>query len=1116
MADLTDRLAALSPEQRALLEARLRDKGIKAPRSTVIRPIPDRNELAHFPTSLDQERLWFIDQMEPGNPAYNIHTATRLFGPIDPDLMRRAVNTSIARHEILRTTFQVVDGRPVQVVAPTLEIDLPVIDLTHVPPSERERAAQNAAVDAASIRFDLERGPLIRVVLARLAPEDHVLMICMQHAITDRWSFDIFEAEVSQCYVALRDGGSVERPPLALQFADFAAWQREELSGENLDRHLSYWRDKLAGAPTVLEIPADRPRPPVQTFNGAREYTVYPESVLEALKEVTRRAGATMFMTVLAALDVLCWRYSGQRDLIIGSAIADRNRPETADVIGYFLNMLLLRGTIDPSMSFNQLLAQVRETALGAYAHQDVPFATLVSELNPRQDPSRNPLIQISFIYLDFPVLATPEYAGFSATSLDVDNGASRFDMTLACTELPGTGIHSYIEYNTDIYGKPKVERMLRHLGRILEAVAAEPDRPLGTIDILSGEERRGLVTGFNDTAKAYGDECLHDLVSRAAAGRPAEPAILFDGEATSYGRLEEGASRIAGKLVACGTGRGSLVPVCVERSPEQAMALLGVLKAGAAYVPLDPSLPAGRIRRILDQTRPDLVLVSRRLMPVLPRTGAPVLQVEDALEEQAGGRGDGLPSGSSPGDLAYVMFTSGSTGIPKGVMISHRAILNRIHWSQERYPIHPGDRVLHSASFGFDIAAWELFGPLIAGATAVIPREGEHKDAGALARLVAEHGVRVAHFVPSMLRAFLEDPGVESCTALQTILCGGEAMDRDVHDRLFQRFPGSTLAHFYGPTEAAISCLAHDCEPGAAGGPVPLGRPVSNMRIYLLDDSLQPVPAGVPGQITIGGAGLARGYLGRPELTADRFVPDSISGAAGERLYRTGDLAKFREDGSLEFMGRSDHQIKIRGYRIEPGEIEVVLERLPGVQGAVAVARGAGTERRLVAYVAGADGAPPEDEMRAELRRTLPEYMVPAAIVVLPELPLGANGKVDRAALPEPGTPAAAGTEHVAPRTETEEVIAGIWKALLRRDRVGVEDNFFDLGGDSLLATQVISRVRAAFDIDLPLRRFFEGSTVASLAGAVEEILIQRIESMSDEEASRRLDNARGSFGAG
>ena len=1108
---LDERLAALTPQQRALFEARLRQKGLAAPRPKIIPPIPGREKLAHFPTSLDQERLWFIDQMEPGNPAYNIHSASRLFGPLDAALMRRAVNACIARHEVLRTSFRVVDGRPVQVVAPRLEIDVPVVDLTHVPEEQRERVALQAAVEAASVRFDLERGPLVQVSLARFAPEDHLLTMVMQHAITDRWSFDIFEREISQVYVALRDGGSVALPPLPIQFADFAAWQREELSGERLERHLAYWRQRLAGVPLVLEIPADKPRPPVQTFGGARAYIVYPDALLKALKDLTRRANATMFMTVLAALDVLCWKYTGQRDLMIGSTIADRNRPETESIIGYFLNMLLLRARIDPAMTFTELLAQVRETASEAYAHQDVPFATLVGELRPRQDPSRNPLIQVSFIYLDFPILETPEYAGLTSSSMDVDNGASRFDMTLACTELTGTGIHSYIEYNTDVYDTAKVERMLRHLGRILELVSAHPDRPLRDLPMLTDEERDSLVVGFNSTEGSYPEACLHTRFEKAAAARPEADALLQDGKVVRLGELNRAANRLAHRLRALGVGRGARVPVCARRSPAQAAAILAVLKAGGAYVPLDPGFPTERLAKMLADLRPRVVLIEPALAALLPPSEATVVEIEPAWDAPAG-PDDGNPAPlAAPDDLAYVMFTSGSTGTPKGVMVSHRAIVNRLQWAQERYPIEPGERVLHNASFGFDIAVWELFGPLAAGAAVVIPREGEHKDPAALARLVRDRSIAVAHFVPSMLRPVLETPEIGECRSLRAVFCGGEGMDRDLHDRFFEKLPGRTLAHFYGPTEAAISCLAWDCAPDLAPGPVPLGRPIANQRVYLLDPTFQPVPIGVPGEIAIGGVGLARGYLERPDLAAERFVPDPVSGEAGARLYRTGDLAKFREDGVLEFLGRTDHQLKVRGYRIEPGEIETALERMPGVRRAVAVARPDGTAQRLVAYlVADAAAAPDEPAMRAELRRSLPEYMVPAAFVRLDQLPLGPNGKVDRAALPEPGAAVPSGAP-VPPRTPTEEAIAGIWAELLRRERVGAEDNFFDLGGDSLLATQAVSRMRAAFEIELPLRRFFEGSTVAALAGVVEELLVAKLEAMPDEDAARQLEGGGG-----
>jgi amino acid adenylation domain-containing protein len=1106
MKSLDARLAALTPQQRAVLEARLRERGLRVPRLGVIRRMPDRERREWFPASLDQERLWFVDQMEPGNPAYNIHTTTRLRGPMDVEAMRRAINRSIARHEVLRTTFRVVDGVPVQVVAAELEIDLPVIDFGHLPPSERLAAAQRAAVDAASVRFDLAEGPLVRTVLARLTPHDHVLMVCMQHAITDRWSFDIFEEEVGRTYIALRDGTEPDLPELPIQFADFAAWQREEFSGERLEKHLVFWRERLRGAPTVLEIPTDRGRPAVQTFAGGRVYVTYDVQLMRRLKALTQECGATMFMTMLAALEVVCWKYSGQRDLVIGSAIADRNRPETEHVIGYFLNMLLLRGTIDPAMSFRRLLEQAREMALGAFAHQDVPFATLVTELGTRQDPSRNPLIQVSFIYLDFPILATPEYAGFTATSLDVDNGASRFDLTLACWELPDAGIHSYIEYNSDLYDRCKIEGMLRHLGRVLESAVEAPDRPLRELELLVDEERALFLAGARGADRGFGETRLHTLVERAARSRPDAPALLFDGEAESFASLNERANRIAHELRAGGVRRGDRVGVLAERSAEQAAAILGVLKAGAAYVPLDPSLPAARLASMLGAVEPAAVLVQERLRGVELGAGARRVTIEEAGREA--NPAEDPPPRSGPGDPAYVMFTSGSTGVPKGVVVTHAAVGNRIAWSQAEYPIRADDRVLHNASFGFDIAAWELFGPLSAGAAVVLPREGEHKDPAALVRLLADERVTVAHFVPSMLRQLLDEPGFTELRSLRLVCCGGEKLDRELHDRFFRELPGRTLAHFYGPTEAAISSLSWTCTPDLAPGAVPLGRPIANLRAYVLDETFRPVPEGVPGEIWLGGAGLALGYLGRPDLTAASFVPDPFSGDAGARLYRTGDLGKRTAEGTFQFLGRADHQIKIRGHRIEPGEVETVLERMPGVRQAVAVARGDGADQRLVAYVAGED-VPPEADLRAELRRTLPDPMVPAAFVALAEFPLDVNGKVDRSALPEPGT-AVVVSAHVPPRTPTEEVIAETWRTVLKRERIGATDNFFDVGGNSLLATQVVSRLKATFAVELPLRRFFEASTVETLAAVVDELLVERLESMSEEDAAELLDSLR------
>ncbi|MBK8231201.1 MAG: hypothetical protein IPK72_11550 [Candidatus Eisenbacteria bacterium] len=554
MKDLGDRLAALSPEQRVLLEARLKQKGIHAPRATAIRPIPNRESLPHFPTSLDQERLWFIDQMEPGNPAYNIHNTTRLKGPIDRIRMERAINASIARHEVLRTTFAVLDGVPVQVVRPSLQIPLQLFDHSALPEAEREAAAQATGVAFATDRFDLARGPLVRAGLARIAADDHVLMVCMHHAITDRWSFDIFEREVGEAYVAYGRGEEPAFPPLPIQYGDFAAWQRQEFFGPRLREHLAFWHEQLDDAERVLEIPTDHPRPAVQSFDGGRVYTVFSEELLASLKALTHTVGATMFMTTLAALDLVCWRYSGQRDLLIGSAIADRNREETEQVVGYFLNMLLFRAVIDPGMTFRQLLIQVRDRAKGAYAHQDVPFAALVSAFVTRQDPSRNPLMQVSYIYLDFPITTTPDEAGFTATSFDVDNGASRFDLTLACTEVPGLGLHSYFEYNRALYDPPKIHRMLTHLGRALEFAVRHPDRPVAELDLLTSEEHERLVVEFQP-GRAEGELPLHRLFDQAADRTPEAIALRIGDQALSFAELRAQAERVAQALRQRGVG---------------------------------------------------------------------------------------------------------------------------------------------------------------------------------------------------------------------------------------------------------------------------------------------------------------------------------------------------------------------------------------------------------------------------------------------------------------------------------------------------------------------------------------------------------------------------------
>ncbi len=1106
---LEERLAALTPEQRALFEARLRQQGLSAPRPKTIPPIPGRGALEYFETSLDQERLWFIDQMEPGNPAYNIHLACRLFGPLDPDRMRRAVNATIARHEVLRTTFDLVDGRPMQKVARSLEIEVPVIDLQGLPESERPRAASLEARKAAAVRFDLERGPLVRVSLARLGPEDHVLMHSMHHIITDRWSFDIFERDVCRAYVALRDGGEAALPPLPIQFADFAAWQREELSGERLERHLAFWRERLAGAPLVLEIPTDRPRPPLQTFRGAREYITYPEPLLAALKEITHRANATMFMTMLAALDVLCWKYTAQRDLIIGATIAHRDRPETEDLIGYFLNMLLLRARIDPGMTFSRLLAQAREMALSAYAHQEVPFATLVTELKARPDPSRNPLLQIALIYLDFPLGEAPEAMGWSSAPMDVDNGASRVDMTLACEEVPGTGLHTYIEYNTDLYDRAKVQGMLRHLGRILEVVARDPEIRLAGLSMLAEEESsRILAESAGPIAESGVEAGLPARIAETAERFPERLAVVCGEEAVTYAELEARAARIARRLREAGVGPERPVGLFLDRSPDAVAGILGIWKAGGAYVPLDPSSPPGRLDEIVEDARLGAVLTRSDLREGWSGGGAlPVLVDGEGPGGEADGRDVGPAAPPEAGQLAYLIYTSGSTGRPKGVGVSHGNLAHLFH-ARRRFYGHVPERLLLLFSFCFDGSVAGFLWTLAEGGTLVLPEEGSHRDPRHLARLVARH--RVTHLlgVPSHYALLLEEAEKGQLDSLAVVGVAGEPCPPALTRRHHLALPAAALCNEYGPTEATVWCTVAACAPQPEGSPVPIGRPVAGARVYVLDPCLNPVPPGVPGEIYVGGGGVARGYPGRPGLTAASFVPDPLSGEAGARLYRTGDRAKRDADGSILFLGRADAQVKIRGYRIELAEVEAALTRIPGVASAVALAHGGdGAGRRLVAYVAG-EAPPAEAEIRSALRRMLPEYMIPGVILALKELPIGATGKVDRSRLPEPlaGPPPG---RTVAPRNPTEEALARIWAEILGRERVGIEENFFEIGGDSLLATRVVSRVRSLFEADLPLRRFFEEPTIAALAGTVQELLVQKLESMSEEEADRRLEGA-------
>ncbi|HVS01000.1 MAG TPA: non-ribosomal peptide synthase/polyketide synthase, partial [Thermoanaerobaculia bacterium] len=1009
---------------------------------------PDQPPLARadregpLPLSFAQQRLWFLDRLEPGSPVYNVPARLRLTGGLPVSLLERIFAEVVRRHEGLRTTFAARDGRPEQVVGePCLE--LPVVDLSGLPDEEALRLAR----EEARRPFDLERGPLLRLTLLRLGASDHLLLMTMHHIVSDGWSVGVLVREVGALYEAFSQGLASPLPELAVQYADYAAWQRSWMQGEALEARLAYWRHQLADTPKLLELPLDRPRPVVQTYRGAARRVALPPRLSEAVRGLSRRAGATPFMVLLAAWATLLGRHAGQEDVLLGTPIAGRTRREVEDLIGFFVNTLVLRADLSGSPGFLEQVRRVRQTALDAYRHQEVPFERLVEELVPERDLAHSPLFQAMFALQNAPrgVLSLP---GLTLTSLATDGGAAKFDLTLTLEEREEGVFAGALEYNTDLFDGSTAARLWTRFTALLEG---DPEVPVQ--EILTPAERHQAVAEWNDTARPYlPGVCLHELVSRQA---PDAVALVFADQQLTYGELERRANRLAHHLIGRGVEPDGRVGVQMERSVEMIVALLGILKAGAAYVPLDSSHPAER----------------RALL--VASSGARVVLTPESLE--VGAQQDTPPVvRSGDGNLAYVLFTSGSTGTPKGVMVPHRGVVNRLLWAQEVYRLGPADAVLLKAPFSFDFSVWEMFAPLLAGARLVVAEPGGHRDAAYLARAIAEHGVTIVHFVPSMLGVFLEEPGLERCVSLRQVFSGGEALTPALRDRYLERL-SVPLDNQYGPTEISIDTTRWVCCPG----PVSLGYPIANARLYVTDRQLRPQPPGVAGELLIGGAGPARGYLGRPDLTAAAFVPDPF-GESGARVYRTGDLVRQLPDGGLEFLGRIDHQVKIRGVRIELGEVETALAGLPGVRECVVLAR----EGRLVAYTTG--DLPETAELRAALAVRLPDYMVPAAFVRLDVLPLTTSGKVDRKALariePERET-----TVEARPQSPVEELVAGIFSEVLGVDRVGAGEDFFALGGHSLLATQVTARVHALFGIDLPVRTVFEAPTVAALAAEVE-----------------------------
>lgn len=1036
------------------------------------------------PLSFAQQRLWFIDQLGADGALYNVPVAMRLTGRLDEVALRRSINEIVRRHAVLRTSFEACDGGAVQRIAPQLELALAVTDLGLLPEGAREGRAQALAAAEASAPFDLARGPLIRAALLRLDARQHVVLLTLHHGVSDGWSMGVLVRELAALYAAFAAGQPSPLAELALQYADFAQWQRDWLDGPVLRRQLDYWRAQLADAPALLTLPTDRPRPPQQRHRGATLAFEVPPATLQALNQLAQREGATLFMLLAAGFGALLARYSGQSDICIGTPIANRNRAETEQLIGFFVNTLILRTRIEPGDSYASLLRQVRETALAAYAHQDVPFEQLVEALRPQRHLSHTPLFQVMLVLQNAPLgsLQLPELA---LAPVDNPVAVAKFDLTLNLAEQDGRLLAAF-EYNTDLFDAATIERMAGHFTRLLAGAVARPEAPLRTLALPGDAERQRLLEEWNGAPAPAATDCAQVLFEAQAARTPQLPALRCGALELDYATLNASANRLARRLRALGVGPDTLVGLCLERSADLIVALLAILKAGGAYVPLDPAYPQERLRHMLQDAAPALLLTQRALLPALPLAGLPQLDVLCLDDAVADHWDDGnLVHATLPGHLAYVIYTSGSSGKPKGVQIAHG---NLAASTAARLACYGhGGRYLLTSPVSFDSSVALIFGALLGGATLVLTDAHSVRDPLLLAGLVERERISMLLCVPSLYAELLHllDPGRHG--ALRQAIVAGEACPPELVRRSHALLPQVGLFNEYGPTEGTVWATVLRATPGAAGASVPIGRAIAGARVYILDAALNPAPTGVAGELYIGGAGVARAYLRQPAMSAEKFLPDPYAGQAGARMYRSGDLARYLPDGQIDYLGRLDQQVKIRGFRIELDEIETALAALPGVEAGVVLAReDSHGQRRLVAYLLARQGADAASlapaVLRAALARSLPDYMVPAHFVLLAQWPLTPNGKLDRLALPAPDM-AREAASLVAPATAQEAMLAGLWAEVLGLPQAGALDNFFELGGHSLLALRLLARLRAVLAQPVPLAALFAAPTPRELA---------------------------------
>ncbi|MTJ10019.1 non-ribosomal peptide synthetase, partial [Anabaena sp. UHCC 0204] len=1045
-----------------------------------IKTITSVSRNQNSPLSFAQQRLWFLDQFEPGSPSYNLPRSIRLQGKLNINALSSSLNEIMRRHEILRTSFTISDGQPIQVISPSVNLKLPIVDLQNIPQKQRETELYRLANEEAQTGFDLTQAPLLRAKLLQLDVEDYVILLTLHHIISDGWSTDILIKEVAALYTAFCAGKPSPLPQLPIQYADFAVWQRQWLEGEGLKNQLAYWQQQLSGELPILQLPNDRPRPSVQTYAGNTLSFVLPASLSAGLKNLSKQEGVTLFMTLLAGFKTLLYRYTSETDILVGSPIANRNRAEIENLIGFFVNTLVLRSNLSGNPTFHDLLKQVREVSLGAYAHQDLPFEKLVEEIQPERNLSHNPLFQVMFVLKNAPIRQL-ELPGLRVEPLESNSTTAKFDLTLVIEDVEQELITKF-EYNTDLFDELTISRLAANFEVLLTGIVANPQQQIGELPLLTTTEKQQLLEWGEGEIKLQPKLCLHQLFEAQVEKTPDAVAVVFENQQLTYRELNNRANQLAHYLQKLGVEPEVLVGICVERSLEMVIGLLAILKAGGAYVPLDPAYPKERLSYMLADAQVSVLLTQKHLLETLPAHSAQTVYL-DQDENLFLTQSIANPiSNATSENLVYVIYTSGSTGKPKGAMNTHKGLCNRLLWMQDTYQLTASDHVLQKTPFSFDVSVWEFFWTLLTGASLVIAKPGGHQDSRYLVQLIAQEKITTLHFVPSMLQVFLEETELEKCGNIKRIICSGEALSLNVKNRFFNQL-NAELHNLYGPTEASIDVTYWTCQANSNEKIVPIGRPIANTQIYILDKHLQPVPIGVIGELHIGGVGLARGYWNKPELTQEKFISSPF--ASGKFLYKTGDLARYLPNGIIEYLDRIDYQVKIRGFRIELGEIESTLNQHPDVQVNVVIVReDKPGNQHLVAYIVSKSQQEINTiELRSFLQDKLPSYMLPTAFVVLDKLPLSPNGKVDRQALPAPEIGFEPNQQQVLPRNPVEEQVAKIWAEVLGLQQVGIYDNFFELGGHSLLATQVISKIRQTFQVELSLRRFFELPTIDSFS---------------------------------